>query len=137
MAKFLLVFTVLLSSVLASANSKYLDQNMIAATYKCSNGGSLQLLNTRYGNVKKAVFSRAGSLNQIGYVNFWNMHFDRYKGDVSAYMTFPDPKSGEMPYHTRSVATMEIKFDEQGNMVLNLTAVRMDQATLNFSCINY
>ncbi|MFM6929214.1 MAG: hypothetical protein ACKOX6_12170 [Bdellovibrio sp.] len=133
MRKMFLMFGALLVS--ASAFAK-VDQNAIITTYKCSNGGSLELLNTRYGNVKKAVFSKEGSLNQAAYVSFWSRNFDKYEGDVFAYMTFPDPNSGEMPERTRAMANMEISTDEQG-LVLNLTFVSTDQENLNFSCVNY
>ncbi|NUN05820.1 MAG: hypothetical protein HUU57_08660 [Bdellovibrio sp.] len=119
----------------AMADSQYINRKTIMEkSYKCSNGGTLTLLDTRYGNVKKVVFKKIGNLDEIGYVQFWSM-LDSYTGSISAYKNFPDPKSGEDSYRSKTYADMEISFDGKG-LQMTISPVRMSHGP-GFTCQNY
>jgi hypothetical protein len=134
--KMSLLLALLTTSLQSFADTGTINQAIIMSkTYVCSNGGAIQLFETRYGNVKKVVFSKAGSVNQIGYVAFWRMT-DFYEGNVFTSMTFPDPQTGELPVRGNSFADMAIEHDGRG-LILNLTPVRGENDQLRFSCRNY
>jgi hypothetical protein len=135
MKNFLRVIALLIFASNAFADSQFVNrQSIMEHPYSCDNGGTVQLFSTRYGNVKKVVFSKSGSLNQVGYVNFWSMT-DHYQGEVVTSMKFPDVTSGESPTEGRRFADMVIEYNGNG-LVLTVTPIRSNQGP-GFSCRNY
>ncbi len=134
-----LVPSILILASMVSANafadSEFVDRTTIMEKpYACNNGGTITLLNTRYGNVKKVVFAKPGHLDEIGYVRF-SIMTDYYMGTIVPYKTFPEPKSGDDSVESRIYADMEITYDGKG-LKLVVQPVRTPGST-GFTCQNY
>lgn len=129
----LLAFTFI--SAIASADSEFVNRSsIIEKPYACSNGGTIELINTRYGNVKKVVFKKPEHLNEIGYVHF-SIMTEYYWGQVVPFRTFPDPNSSVESISSRTYADIEISHDGKG-LKLTITPVRQRQGQ-GFICQNY
>lgn len=136
MKNLFLVFGLLIISTSAFADSKYVNRNSIMTKiYKCSNGGKIEMLDTRYGNVKKVVFTKENEPRQYGYVSFWNMT-DHYEGNVYTSMTSPDPATGDSPQYGKNFSDMTIEYDGTG-LLLTIIPVRTTHSQYGFTCINY
>lgn len=117
----------------AFADSEYINmQKVTQRTYSCSNGGRVNFSPTRYGNVWKVIFSKEGSLNQFGFVNFYNQT-DYFKGDVTTWMTFPESRD-ELPQTGRTSFYMEVKHTTEG---LEMTLESTRNSNNKFICRNY
>jgi hypothetical protein len=133
MKMYLIAILVLLASMTSFADTEEVNrQTIISKRYNCSNGGTIQLFETPYGNVKKVVISKSNKISQFAFVSFWMMT-DQYVGNVHTSMTFPDRSTGEEPIRGETFAELEIKFNGRG---LNLE-VKPHGNSKTFSCINY
>ena len=118
------------------ANNQLVDRTSIMSKeYHCNNGGTIVLQNTKYGNVKRVNFSKSGSKDMYGFVNFWMMS-DKYSGDLTPFRTFPDSSSGIDAVVRPTYAALEITYDGMG-LLMSIIPVSSKYEKNAFRCKNY
>ncbi len=126
------IFISLAANLLFADTLRLNRTTIMKKTYSCSNGGTIVLQNTRFGNVKKVVFSKPGQPSQYNYVKFWNMT-DYYEGNMVSWIKIPnrpEPITDDL-LEGRTTADMTIH-DDGNKFIMTITPIRTSYT--KFSC---